>query len=258
MSSSESSGPLQGMWEPDQLGAVWAGALVAAVIIHSVAFGFMTAQPQKPKPVPIVMAIALPPPPPPPEPEPPTKKKASPPPEQALPPAPPAPADTPPPPADAPPPKVADEVVNLAPPTGQGVTVPVGSADGQDGAPPVSSTASSAEVPPTNRGQAGPPVDQWDASGYKSGAWDLMNRNKQYPRKAQVMGLEGKCIVSVKLNHDGTLAAPPKILGKGTGHDVLDAECIAMAERTKFPSIPTHIPAPVAMRFPIEFVLENR
>ena len=85
-----------------------------------------------------------------------------------------------------------------------------------------------------------------------------MNRAKRYPRKAQVLGLDGKCVVSVKLNHDGSLAAPPKILGKGTGHAVLDEECIAMAQRTSFPSIPTHVPAPVSMRFPVEFHLENR
>lgn len=264
MSTSESPGPLQGFMEPDRLWAVWAGAVVAALVVHSMGFLFMTAQPAKPKPEAITMSIAMPPPPPPPPPEPPPpppeppKPKAPPPPDKPLPPAPPAPPDAPPPPPDAPPPQAAEEVVNLAPSTGQGVAVAVGSPDGVEGAPPVSSTGPAGDVKPTNRGQSGPAPEAWDENGYKSGAWDRMNRNKQYPRKAQVMGLEGKCIVSVKLNHDGSLAAPPKVLGKGTGHAVLDAECIAMAERTTFPPIPTHIPAPVAMRFPIEFVLENR
>jgi TonB family protein len=250
--------------EPDRLWAVWAGAVVAALVVHTMAFLFMAAQPAKPKPEAITMSIAMPPPPPPPPPEPPPpppeppKPKAPPPPDKPLPPAPPAPPDAPPPPTDAPPPKAAEEILNLAPSTGQGVAVAVGSPDGVEGAPPVSSTGRADDVKPTNRGQSGPVPEAWDENGYKSGAWDRMNRNKQYPRKAQVMGLEGKCIVSVKLNHDGSLAAPPKLLGKGTGHAVLDAECIAMAERTTFPPIPTHVPAPITMRFPIEFVLENR
>ena len=33
---------------------------------------------------------------------------------------------------------------------------------------------------------------------------------------------------------------------KGTGHAVLDEECIAMAERTAFPTIPDHIPVAVS------------
>ena len=85
-----------------------------------------------------------------------------------------------------------------------------------------------------------------------------MNKAKRYPRKAQVLGLEGKCMVVVKLNHDGSLAGPPKIFGKGTGHPDLDEECIAMATRTTFPTIPDNVAAPVTFRFPIEFTLVNR
>ncbi len=266
MSSSEHSpepGSLSGFYADDGLWmVVWPAALGVAVLVHSFAFVFMTATPAKPKPETITMALAIPPPPPPPPPEPPPpppKEKPKPPPEKAPPPPlPPAPvvSETPPPP-DAPPPKAAPEVVALAPSTGQGVKVAVGSPDGVEGAPPVTGTAPS-EAPLTNRGQSGPPPKEWDENGYKSGVWDLMNRAKRYPRKAQVLGLEGKCVVSVKLNHDGSLAAPPKILGKGTGHAVLDEECIAMAERTTFPTIPAHVPAPVSMRFPVEFHLENR
>jgi protein TonB len=260
-------GSLTGLYADDSLWmVVWPAAFGVAVLVHSFAFLFMTATPARPKPEAITMSIAMPPPPPaPPPPAPPPQEKPKPPPEKAPPPPtekalPPAPppetqAETPPP--EAPTPKAAEQVVALAPSTGQGVAVPVGAPDGVEGAPPVTSTGPRT-APPTNRGQSGPPPKEWDENGYKSGAWDLMNRAKRYPRKAQVLGLEGKCVVSVKLNHDGSLAAPPKILGKGTGHTVLDEECIAMVERTAFPSIPTHIPAPVSMRFPVEFHLENR
>lgn len=267
MSTSASPGPLQGFAEPDRLLAVWLGALLGAVVIHSVAFVFMTAQPAKVKPEAITMSIAMPPPPPPPpphpqepepEPPPPPEKPKTPPPDKPLPPAPPAPPDVPPPPTDAPLPKAAPELVTLGPSTGEGVKIAVGSPDGVEGAAPITSSGAPSDAPLTNRGQAGPAPREWDENGYKSGAWDMMNRNKQYPRKAQVMGVEGKCVVSVRLNHDGSLASPPKILGKGTGHAVLDEECLAMAQRTTFPPIPEHVPAPVAMRFPIAFVLENR
>ena len=254
-------GPLSAFVEDDRLSrVVWAAAVLFALLVHSVAFVAMTAQPPKPKPVTITMAIAMPPPPPPePPPPPPPEKKKPPPVEAPPPPLPPAPvpSETPPPP-DAPPPKAADEVIALAPSTDQGVKVAVGSKDGVEGAPPVTSSGPPTNVAPTNRGQSGPPPQTWDENGYKSGAWDLMNRAKRYPRKAEVLGLEGKCMVTVKVNHDGTLAAPPKLFGKGTGHPDLDEECVAMAIRTTFPPIPDHIAAPMTFRFPIEFHLVNR
>ena len=77
-------------------------------------------------------------------------------------------------------------------------------------------------------------------------------------RKAEVLGLEGKCMVKVMINHDGSLAAPPSLVGKGTGHEVLDEECLAMAARVKFNPIPKHVEAPVTYRFPVEFHLLNR
>ncbi len=239
---------------------VWTAALTAALALHLGALFGMTTTPPKPKSEPITMAIAIPEPPepapePPEPPEPPKKKPEKPPEKQPeplpLPPAPPTPA---PPPPDAQPPAASTEKVTLEPQTGDGVAVAVGAVDGT-GTQPVSGERTT--EPATNRGQAGPAQPEWDENGYKSDAWALMNKAKRYPRKAQVMGLVGKCVVSVKLNHDGSLASPPKLLGKGTGHDVLDAECTAMAERTRFAPIPSHVPAPVTFRFPIEFVLEN-
>jgi protein TonB len=172
-----------------------------------------------------------------------------------APPAPPAPPSPEPPPENTPPPLSTAEPVNLGPSTGQGVAVAVGTPDGVAGAPPVASSGPPAE---TNRGMSGPPRENWDPNGYKNGAWDEMNKAKRYPRKAQVLGLEGKCVVKVQVNHDGSLAGKPTIVGKGTGHDVLDEECVAMAERVKFPPIPADVEAPVTFRFPIEFHLENR
>jgi len=231
--------------------------------VHSAAFMVASVQPAKPKPVTISMAIAIPPePPPPPAPAPP-KEEPKPPPkpepvDAAPPPAPPAPPSATPPPVEQPTPKASEQVTTLAPTTGQGVAVPVGTPDGVAGAPPPTSTGAAPEVPPTNRAQAGPAQPDWSETGYKSGAFESMNKNKRYPRKAEVLGLEGRCMVVIKLNHDGSLAEKPKVFGKGTGHALLDEECVAMAERTTFAPIPAHVPAPVTFRIPVEFHLVNR
>jgi len=251
-------GPFVALHEDRLWAVVWTGAVVAAIALHAVALAGMRTTPERPRQAPITMAIAIPPEPEPPPPEPqPEKPKPKPKPETPAEPLPPAPpTEAPPTPPDAPVPQAAPDVVAVAPSTGEGVAVPVGAVGGDPTAPPVSGTGPT-DAPPTNRAQPGPAA-AWDENGYKTKAWDLMNKGKRYPRKAQVLGLEGKCILSVRVNHDGSLAAPPNLLGKGTGHAVLDEECLAMAQRTRFEPIPEHVAAPVAFRFPIEFVLENR
>ena len=244
---------LADIWQKDASWKWMGPALALAAAVHGAAFFAMSGAPAKPLPQTISMAINLPPPPPPPpKPPDPPKKKVS----QATPP--PAPSAAPldiPPPQDTPPPLSTAEPIALGPTTGMGVAVPVGTPDGVAGAAPVSG---SGPPPQTTRAQAGPPPPAWDPNGYKSDAWDMMNKAKRYPRKAEVLGLEGKCIIKVLINHDGSLAARPSIVGKGTGHAALDEECIAMADRVKFPPIPAHIEAPVTYRFPVEFHLLNR
>jgi protein TonB len=250
--------PRVGFFYDDDLWAVmWPAAIGVAVVVHGAAYFLASAQPAKVRPPPVTMAIQMPPPPlppssspePPPEPPKPQKKRA-----EALPPLP-AAVDVPASPAESPPPIASPEVVALAPASGEGVAVPVGSSDGVGGAP---IAAASGPPPTTNQGAAGPPSETWDPRGYRDGAWDKLNQAKRYPRKAQVLGLEGKCIVKVLVNHDGSLAAKPTLVGKGTGHDVLDEECLAMAERVQFGPIPAHVQAPVTFRFPIDFMLQNR
>ena len=80
-----------------------------------------------------------------------------------------------------------------------------------------------------------------------------MNHEKRYPRKARVLGLEGRCIVKLVLNRDGSLAEDPKLLGKGTGHDVLDEECLRMAKEAKRPPIVGDVELPVHVTQAIDF-----
>ena len=242
-------------WEDDRAWqAAWPAAIAFAVLFHGVAFVAATQQPARKRAPPLVMAIAMRPPPPVVEelpPKPPEKPKML---QSAPPPAPAAPPTADPPPSATPPPLATLEPIALTPTTGEGVAVAAGTPDGEANAPPVSGEGGPLT---TNRAVSGPERPDWDPNGYRNNAWDLMNRAKRYPRKAQVLGLEGKCVVKVMLRHDGSLAQRPQIIGKGTGHPALDEECITMAERVKFPPIPPHIEAPVMFRFPIEFHLEN-
>lgn len=242
-------------WHDDSLWQViWPAAIAVAVVVHGVFFAFASTSPAKKAPERIAMAISVPPDPAPPPPPPEKKKERVKPPPQEVPVAQ-AAAPTDLPPSDTPPPLSTVTPVNLGPSTGSGVAVPVGTPDGEAGAPPVSGQG---PPPDSNRAQAGPVQETWDPNGYKSDAWDTMNKAKRYPRKAEVLGLEGKCMVKVMINHDGSLAAPPSLVGKGTGHEVLDEECLAMAARVKFNPIPKHVEAPVTYRFPVEFKLLNR
>jgi periplasmic protein TonB len=253
----------------DHLASFWAtdrrrykvlvGAFGFALGIHSGMYFAADQAPKKKEPETITMAIALPPPPPPPPDvveTPPPPKPRKPPPE--APPAPAAPATpAPPTPADAPPPKASEVPVNLGPSTGQGVAVAVGSPDGVEGAAPIKGEGS--KPLETNRAVAGPDTDTWDPNGYRSNAHKLMDKNKRYPRKAEVMGIEGSCVVVLVIARDGSLAEPPRYMGKGTGNADLDAECLEMAKRVgKFPPIPASAPAPHTLRLKIEFHLENR
>ena len=259
MTAETPHGALSGFMVKDRLArVVWTAAFALAVVVHSAAFLVASSQPAKPTPVTMTMAIAIPPPPPPPLKD---DRKQPPKPEPvnaAPPPAPPAPPSETPPPVEQPTPQASEQVTALAPTTGQGVAVAVGTPDGVAGAPPPTSTGPASDVPTTNRAQSGPALVNWNESGYKSGAFESMSKNKRYPRKAEVLGLEGRCMVVIRLNHDGSLAEKPKVFGKGSGHELLDEECVAMAERTTFAPIPAHIAAPVTFRIPVEFHLVNR
>ncbi len=242
-------------WRDDSLWQViWPAAVALAVVVHCIFFLAASSSPAKKATQRIAMAISMPPPPPPePPPLPPEKK-----PERRVEsekaPAPAAPPTPEPPAQNQPPPLSTAEPVNLGPATGQGVAIAAGTPDGQAGAPPVSGEGQPLE---TNRAQPGPPQAEWDRNGYKSGAFEVLNRAKRYPRKAEVLGVEGWCMVKVSLNHDGSLAARPSIVNS-SGQAILDEECLAVASRVTFPPIAAHVATPYVERFRIEFKLLNR
>jgi len=98
-----------------------------------------------------------------------------------------------------------------------------------------------------------PSLVAFNEATYKEAALAAMAKNKVYPRKAAVIGAAGKCLVVVSVKETGALAAKPRLFGKGTGHGVLDEECVALAERTPFPPLPAGVAGPVVVRLPVEF-----
>ncbi|MCC7108354.1 MAG: TonB family protein [Deltaproteobacteria bacterium] len=227
----------------------WPAALLLAVVVH--AFAFMGAAKTPPKKIEprIEMAIAMPPPPP--EPPPPEPEPEKPKPKPKVP-----PPDLPPPPNETPPPEAAPTEVQ--PVTGVTADSVVGENASGMNVRVGNTTFGNPNDEPLVKPQdvqaiVGP---AFDISAYRKTVFDILNREKRYPRKAKVLQLQGRCVVNLALNRDGTLAEPPKLLGKGTGHPVLDEECLRMANSVKYPPILGEVTElPVRVRQPIEFTI---
>ncbi len=227
----------------------WPAAIGLAIVVH--AFAFMGAAKSPPKKVdpPIEMAIAMPPPPPEPPPPEPEKPKPKPKPKELPPELPPPPNETTPP--DTPPTEVQpvtgvtdDSVVANS---NSGMNVRVGNTTfGNPDDEPFTKPEEVQQI-------TGP---TFDLSAYRKTVFDILNREKRYPRKARVLQLQGRCVVNLALNRDGSLAEEPKLLGKGTGHPVLDEECLRMAKSVRYPPIVGEVTElPVRVRQPIEFTI---
>jgi protein TonB len=247
MSDAQGSGP-SSFWVADEGWQIaWPAAIAFAMLFHGFAFMGATNMPQKKASMPITMAIAVPPPPvieepPPPEPD---KPKPKPKPRNDLP---------PPPNETVQPQEVPQEVVPVT-----GVTA--------DSVVGESTSGMSVRVGNTTFGNPNEEdfvkpqqvqkitAPAFDLAAYRKTVFDIMNKEKRYPRKAQVLGLQGRCLVKLVINRDGTLAEEPKIIGKGTGHDVLDAECIRMAKAKTYPPIVGDVEVPVHMTQPIQFTI---
>jgi protein TonB len=235
----------------------WPAAVAGACLFHAACFMFAAQDVVKAKQVPITMSIALPPAPPPPPPPPPDPPKPPKPQKVAAAamnaPAPKEPTPVPPPPEPVP--LVETPPVALAPTTGQGVAVPLGSTEGDPNVKQMPIGASNAQPKSSAVQNSVPSGEGFDPRGYRDGALKAVNKEKRYPRKAQTLGLEGQCLVKVSIDHDGKVVGDPEIIGKGTGHAVLDEECVRMAKAAKLPPVPPEVQTPYVMRVPISFRL---
>lgn len=231
----------------------WPAAIAFALLFHGVAFVAGEQTPPKKRQDPIVMAIALPPPPPPeitpPEPEPPRQKPK----EKKVE----LPPDTP------PPPNVTPPDVEETPPT----PVTGISADSvvQGGAAGMNVRVGNTTFGDVNKEEFTKPEDvqqirakvHFDPAAYRSNAISMVNKQKRYPRKAKVLGLEGNVLVRVELDRDGKLMQDPVVVGRGSGHDVLDAEAVRMVSAAApFPDIVgDDVDIPHRVVFPVQFRL---
>lgn len=253
-SSSLTPRGLASIWTNDDAWAVaWPAALGFALMFHVVAFvAGNKAPPRIVKAEPVMMAISMPPPPPPPPeppPPPPEEKKPKPKPPEVKEDLPPPPNETPPP--DATPPEevkpvtgvTADSVVAES---ASGVTTRVGNTTFGD--------QEKEEFTPPQEVQR-PTARPFDLEGYRKRVFDKMNKEKRYPRKARVLGLEGKCVVKVMINRDGSLAGTPKLLGKGTGHAALDEECLRLAGAIHYEPLEGDVEVPLHLTRAISFTL---
>jgi protein TonB len=224
----------------------WPAAIAFATLFHGVAFVASHHAPAKVKNERVTMAIAMPPPPPPPE--------IAPPPEDKPKPKPPK-DDLPPPPNEEPPPEA--PVEDVKPVTGLTADSVVA-----DSASDVVARVGNTTFGDQNQEEFTPPREvpkptarPFDLEGYRKRVFDAMNKEKRYPRKARVLGLEGKCVVKVMINRDGSLSGSPKLLGKGTGHQSLDAECLRLARDIQYPALEGDVEVPLHLTRAIAFTL---
>ena len=229
----------------------WPAAIAFAMLFHGFAFVMSKNAPAKIVAERVTMAISMPPPPPPPPPP------EVPPPEieKPKPKEPPPKEDLPPPPNEEPPPET--PVEDIKPVTGLTADSVVA-----DSASNVSARVGNTTFGDQNKEEFTPPAEvqkpttrPFDLEGYRKRVFDAMNKEKRYPRKARVLGLEGKCVVKVMINRDGTLAGDPKMLGKGTGHASLDEECLRLAKAIQYPPLEGDVEAPLHLTRAIAFTL---
>lgn len=253
LAESTTPGPHMGsFWlNDDGWQIAWPAAIGFAMLFH--VFAFVAGNKAPPKAVknePVVMAISMPPPPPTPEPPPleEPKKKEKPPPVKE---------DLPPPPNETPPPEETPPVDDVKPVTG--VTADSVVADSASG---VTTRVGNTTFGDQNKEELTDPkhveklaARPFDLEGYRKRVFEAMNKEKRYPRKARVLGLEGKCIVKVMINRDGSLTGKPKLLGKGTGHAALDEECLRLAEAIHYEPLEGDVEVPLHLTRAISFTL---
>lgn len=220
----------------------WVVALVASVLIH--AFFVWRASIYVPRPpleevrVEVRMIKPEPPPPPPPPPKliepppppPPPKPVPKPPKEVVRQPPPPVlaapPAPTPPTPSEpvvAPQPKVSELPPIDAPPPPPGPPAPAAAAPSAPAAPgPVTSSA--------------PVSDNFDAllSGFGRELSRNFEKNKRYPRVAQMRGLQGKLELLFEFENGELVNVSVK---KSSGHSALDDAAIEVARKLTLPAL---------------------
>ena len=82
-------------------------------------------------------------------------------------------------------------------------------------------------VAPGNGGPGGPA--RGDLRSYARALSAAVNRQRRYPEIAVRLGMQGTAHIHLRVRQDGSLMEPPRLVAS-SGHEVLDAEALRMAE----------------------------
>lgn len=201
---------------------------------------------------------ATPPTPPPPEPPPPEPPPPEPPPPEPPPPTPPEPVATEPASESAPVEAPSAAVATTAPATGGApsdsavVTASASSSSSSSGDPAGRPGPVTARPPPP------PPGPAFDPRAYRNTAFGLVDQHKRYPRKARVLGQQGRVILMLYLDRDGSLLREPDVR-RSSGFEELDEEAVRMVKAAApFPRPQGRITrVPILVPLTIDFRLED-
>ena len=100
-----------------------------------------------------------------------------------------------------------------------------------------------------------------DESGEEFVAVDQMpelvfEASPEYPPEAKAKGIQGKVIISLRVETDGTVSKPK--VAKSSGSDLLDQAALAAADKFRFkPALRDGKPVAVWVSFAVNFVLDS-
>ena len=102
-----------------------------------------------------------------------------------------------------------------------------------------------------------PPAPKVDLRAYGKGIHNAVVKHQNYPRVARRLELEGKALVEISINQDGTLIEVQ--IKRSSGHELLDKEALRMVEAaTPFDELPIgYSQSQVKMVIPIKFRLRD-
>ncbi len=109
--------------------------------------------------------------------------------------------------------------------------------------------------PPAPKAKPAPMINM---AGFRRSIFREIVAEKNYPRSARRMRMQGKCLLLVRINKSGQLAGSPRVL-RSTGHSVLDEEAI----RSIKAAAPFAVPAgrfpkdQLEFKIPIQFKLTS-
>jgi periplasmic protein TonB len=134
---------------------------------------------------------------------------------------------------------------------GGGVVVPVPSTG--DGKGTASGPGDKKEIAPAgpNAAQVGVMIGQY-------GGWlrSRVEGLKHYPLQARRMHIQGVTSVTVRVNRDGQLACPPRVIS--SSHPILDNEAVRMVtQAAPFPPLPPGADETVEFTIPVSFMLTS-